>query len=122
MVGTVVVRKPFISANQVTALRLILLPIGAYCLYGGMAARYFALVFMTLVGCTDFVDGYLARKYGTTKLGSLMDPIADKVFVAVVFVPFADMGWLPIWVVGGIFIREFLVTAARTMHERRGIV
>ena len=115
-------RKPWITANQVTFLRLILLPVGAACLYGGLAARYFALVFMTLVGCTDFVDGYLARKYGTTKLGSLMDPIADKLFVALVFIPFAHMRWMPTWVIAAMFVREFLVTAARTSHERRGIV
>ncbi len=114
--------KPWITANQVTFLRLILLPVGAGCLYGPAGARYFALIFMTLVGCTDFVDGYLARKYGTTKLGSLMDPIADKVFVALVFIPFADKHWMPTWVIAGVFVREFLVTAARTSHERRGIV
>ena len=83
--------KPPITANQVTFLRLILLPIGGALFYFGLTAQWINLVFMTLLGCTDFVDGWLARKYGSTELGRLMDPIADKVFVVVIFVPFIDL-------------------------------
>ncbi len=50
-----------------------------------------------------------------------MDPIADKVFIAVCFLPAIDMGWLPAWMVGGLFVREFAVTAARSVCERRGV-
>ena len=49
-----------------------------------------ALIAGTLIGCTDWVDGMLARKYGPTVLGGLLDPIADKVFIAFAYVPFAD--------------------------------
>lgn len=110
--------KPPITANQVTFLRLILLPIGAALFYLGLTAQWINLVFMTLLGCTDFVDGWLARKYGSTELGRLMDPIADKVFVVVIFMPFIDLGWLAPWQVLLLLSREFVVTALRSTYER----
>ena len=113
--------KPFITANQVTFARLALLPFGSWLMYQGVNGQWAALFFMTVVGCTDFVDGWLARKYGPTVLGGMMDPIADKVFVAVTYLPMIDLGWLPWYIVGFLFIREFLVTAARTAYERRKV-
>lgn len=113
--------KPLITANQVTFMRLALLPVGCWLLYQGTTGPWIALFFMTLVGCTDFVDGWLARKYGPTVLGGLMDPIADKIFIVVVFLPFIDLGWLPAWLVAVLFLREFLVTGLRSAYERRGL-
>jgi CDP-diacylglycerol--glycerol-3-phosphate 3-phosphatidyltransferase len=105
----------------VTLGRIALIPFCAYLLFKGHDAQIAAVILGTLIGCTDFVDGYLARKYGTTKLGGLMDPIADKVFTAVVFLPAVDLGWVQPWLVAALFVREFLVTAARTSYERRGL-
>jgi CDP-diacylglycerol--glycerol-3-phosphate 3-phosphatidyltransferase len=113
--------KPVISANQVTAARLLLLPIGCYLLYQGTRGQWIALVSMTIVGCTDFVDGWLARKYGPTVLGGLMDPIADKVFIALTMLPALDLGWFPALPVTLIFFREFVITAARTAYSRRDV-
>lgn len=90
-------------------------------MYGGTTGLWVALVFMTLLGCTDFIDGWLARKYGSTELGRLMDPLADKVFVVVIFMPFIDLGWLTGWQVGLLLSREFVVTALRSTYERRHI-
>lgn len=113
--------KPLVTANQVTIARLVLLPLGAWLLYQGPLGQWVALVSMTLVGCTDFVDGWLARRYGTTVLGGLMDPIADKMFIALTMLPALDLGWFPTWVVAAIFLREFVVTAARTAYSRRDV-
>jgi CDP-diacylglycerol--glycerol-3-phosphate 3-phosphatidyltransferase len=110
-----------ITANQVTLARLALIPIPGWLLYQGVNGQYAALVLATILGCTDFIDGYLARKYGSTVLGGLMDPIADKVFTAVCFMPAVDLGWLPAWLVAALFAREFAVTAARSVCERRGV-
>src|SRR5581483_5239584 len=104
-----------ITANQVTSLRLALTPIPCWLLYQGVHGQFAALVFATLLGCTDFVDGYLARKHGPTVLGGLMDPIADKVFIAITFLPAVDLGWCPPWLVAALFAREFVVTAARSL-------
>jgi cardiolipin synthase len=113
--------RPILSANQVTLLRLALIPLPAWLLYQGRVGQYWAVILGTIIGCTDFVDGYLARKYGPTVLGGLMDPIADKVFTAIVFLPAIDLGWVPPVAVGMLFVREFLVTAARTVYERRDL-
>lgn len=113
--------KPPITANQVTLLRLVLLPVGGLLMYGGTTGLWVALFFMTALGCTDFVDGWLARKYGSTELGRLMDPLADKVFIVVAFMPLIDLGWLAGWQIGLMLSREFVVTALRSTYERRHI-
>jgi len=118
--------KPPITANQVTLLRLILLPIGPYLLYGTVTEKWLALLFMTILGCTDFVDGWLARRYGSTELGRLMDPIADKAFVLVGFLPFIHLTkdgvpWLYAWQVGLLLAREYVITALRSVYEQRRI-
>jgi CDP-diacylglycerol--glycerol-3-phosphate 3-phosphatidyltransferase len=114
-------QKPLITANQVTLVRLALIPLPCSLLYQGTNGQYAALIIATLLGCTDFVDGYLARKYGGTVLGGLMDPIADKVFIAATFLPAVDLKWVPSWMVALLFVREFFVTAARTSYERRDL-
>jgi cardiolipin synthase (CMP-forming) len=115
--------KPFITANQVTFARLALLPFGSWLMYQGLGARWVAFFYLIILGCTDFVDGMLARRYGGTVLGGLMDPIADKLFVVMVFFPMVDpaLGWLPPAWVGVLILREFLVTAARTSYQRRDL-
>src|SRR5262249_28976962 len=60
-------------------------------------------------------------RQGPTVLGGLMDPIADKVFVAMMMLPALDLGWLPVEVVTLIFLREFVITAARTAYSRREV-
>jgi CDP-diacylglycerol--glycerol-3-phosphate 3-phosphatidyltransferase len=113
--------KSPITANQVTLLRLVLLPIGGVLMYFGPGAKWVALVFMTFLGCTDFVDGWLARRYGSTVLGRLMDPIADKVFVMVGFMPFISLKWLAAWQIGLFLSREYVITGLRSAYERRHI-
>ena len=108
-----------ITANQVTFARLILMPMLCGLIYGDRTMQTWAVIIGSFVGATDFVDGYLARKQGPTVLGGLMDPIADKVFIAVCFVPFADRGYVPWEIVAALFLREYLVTALRSSFERR---
>ncbi len=122
--------KPWITANQVTLARLIPMPLISWLIYegmdttsGGLNASYLwiALVFGTLIGFTDFIDGMLARKYGPTVLGGLLDPIADKVFIAFAYAPFADVGLVPAWACALLFVREFFVTALRSAYEQRSL-
>ncbi len=114
-------KKPLVTANQVTFLRLLLIPLPCWMLYQSETARLWAIFIATLLGCTDFVDGYLARMQGPTVLGSLLDPIADKVFVAITWLPALTILKIPQWwVVMLLFIREFSITALRSVYERRG--
>ena len=108
-----------ITANQVTFTRLVAMPFLALLLYGGETERVVALVLGFFVGLTDYLDGYLARRQGPTVLGGLMDPLADKVFLALVVMPFAQLGLLPWWAVAALLLRELLVTALRSSFEVR---
>ena len=82
--------------------------------------RIIAVILGTLIGLTDTVDGYLARKHGVTVLGSLLDPVADKVFIVVSYGICADRGLIPWWVAAAILSRELGVTVLRSSLELRG--
>lgn len=123
--------KPWITANQVTLARLIPMPLLSWLIYRGAESGSFfhnnymawALVAGTLIGCTDWVDGMLARKYGPTVLGGLLDPIADKVFIAFAYIPFADdnVNLFPAWLAALMFTREFFITSLRSAYEQRDL-
>jgi CDP-diacylglycerol--glycerol-3-phosphate 3-phosphatidyltransferase len=89
--------------------------------YQGNTYMWSALIAGTVIGCTDWVDGMLARKYGPTVLGGLLDPIADKVFIAFAYTPFADIGLIPWWACALMFTREFFITALRSAYEQRNL-
>ena len=122
--------RPLITANQVTLARLIPMPLLSWLLYRGAEQDYqhnaymtSALIAGTVIGCTDWIDGLLARKYGPTVLGGLLDPIADKIFIAFAYTPFVDVAkpLVPWWMVALLFQREFFVTALRSAYEQRDL-
>jgi CDP-diacylglycerol--glycerol-3-phosphate 3-phosphatidyltransferase len=87
-----------------------------YIVYNAVLALFFILI-----GLTDFFDGYYARKWNqTTILGSLFDPLADKVFMMATFISLAVVGKLWFyWAI--IFItREFLVMGVRELALHQG--
>ncbi|MCC6758186.1 MAG: CDP-diacylglycerol--glycerol-3-phosphate 3-phosphatidyltransferase [Candidatus Omnitrophica bacterium] len=72
---------------------------------------------------TDFLDGYLARKYQlSSDFGKLMDPIADKFLVLSAFFVFMAQGEIAVWMFYAIAIREVFVTASRLSLTRKGTV
>lgn len=71
-------------------------------------------VLFSVAAITDLLDGYLARKTGqVTKLGIMLDPIADKLLVISALVIFVDMETIPAWIAIVIIVREFIVTGLR---------
>ncbi|HVV51439.1 MAG TPA: CDP-alcohol phosphatidyltransferase family protein [Polyangia bacterium] len=109
-----------VTANQVTIARLLAMPLIGWMIYGDPTMRAVGVAIGTLVGLTDTVDGYLARKHGPTVLGSILDPVADKIFIVVCYACFADRGGIPWWIAAAIFSREFLVTVLRSSLELGG--
>jgi CDP-diacylglycerol--glycerol-3-phosphate 3-phosphatidyltransferase len=82
-----------------------------------------ALAIFVVASATDWVDGYLARKLNqVTSLGSLLDPLVDKVLVTGALVALAAKGAIPAWSVTLILFREFLVTGLRTLEAQRGVI
>lgn len=110
-----------VTANQVTAVRLLVLPAPMALLYvGGQAAMLAALGLFILLGLTDALDGYLARKYGSTPIGALLDPLADKIFLVAGYVPLVDILPVPSTLVVLLFVRELGVTALRSVALEEG--
>lgn len=80
-------------------------------------------VLFAVASLTDFLDGYLARKsQQVTKMGILLDPIADKLLVISALIVLVDMATIPAWIAIVIIAREFLVTGLRVVALSRDIV
>jgi len=72
---------------------------------------------------TDWFDGRIARRTGrTSALGSLLDPVADKLLVVATLIVLLDQGVFPAWMVAAIVARELLVTGLRQAAVERGVV
>src|SRR5688572_17060980 len=113
-VSTAERKRPLVTANQVTVARLLPMPLIAWLIYQGEGGWMAAVVIAFFVGSTDYLDGYLARKHGPTVLGALLDPLADKIFLAFMYVPLADLRFLMATAVAMMFARELMVTAMRS--------
>jgi CDP-diacylglycerol---glycerol-3-phosphate 3-phosphatidyltransferase len=84
---------------------------------------YWATAVFCIAMTTDFFDGRMARRHGyTSSVGSLLDPIADKVLVLAVLVMLIEQGVAPAWMVAAIVVREVLVTGLRQAAVERGVV
>ena len=84
---------------------------------------YWATAVFCIAMTTDFFDGRLARRYGyTSSVGSLLDPIADKVLVLAALVMLIEQGVAPAWMVAAIVVREVLITGLRQAAVERGVV
>lgn len=82
-----------------------------------------ALVLFLLATLTDYLDGFIARKYNLiTDFGKLMDPLADKVLNAAAFILLIGYGAIPAWAVIIIISREFLITGLRQLALSKNIV
>ena len=111
-------------ADQLTVTRALSVPVVVllYALdFHGHA--YWATAVFCVSMTTDFFDGKLARRHGrSSPLGSLLDPIADKVLVLGALVMLVDLRVVPGWMVAAIVVREVLITGLRQAAIERGIV
>jgi CDP-diacylglycerol--glycerol-3-phosphate 3-phosphatidyltransferase len=84
-------------------------------------------VWATVVFCvamaTDWFDGRIARRSGrSSPLGSLLDPVADKLLVLATLIVLIDQGVFPAWMVAAIVARELLISGLRQAAIERGVV
>ena len=85
--------------------------------------NYWATAVFVLAMATDQVDGWLARRHGSSsRLGSLLDPVADKILVVAALIMIVGEGVFPAWMVALVVVREFLVSALRLAALERGLV
>jgi cardiolipin synthase (CMP-forming) len=106
--------------NAITLLRLLLMPVCAWLL--ATAHLGAGLVLTALVGATDWVDGWLARRIGqVSKVGQLLDPLADRLLIASVVIALLVQGVLPWQVVVLLLARDLVLLAGWPLLRRRGV-
>lgn len=110
--------------NWLTLFRIFLVPFLVVDLLVKFDGReILGLAIFWVAALSDFFDGYLARKRKqVTRLGALLDPIADKLLVSAAFISMVELGLAPAWTVVVIVGREFAVTGLRAIASERGIV
>jgi len=110
--------------NRLTLLRLGLIPFLWWALVTpGTTSRWAALILFSLAAATDFLDGYIARRYGPiTTFGKIFDPLADKVLVAAVFLVYIAQQILPAWWFLVVLFREFAVSGLRIVAAVNAVV
>jgi CDP-diacylglycerol---glycerol-3-phosphate 3-phosphatidyltransferase len=125
--------------NIITLARISLTPVVALLPFiQGYWPKVIAFVVFLIAAFSDLIDGYLARRYGTTsELGILLDPIADKLLLFATLIPIFWItrhptilvdyripwwGSLPVWVALLLVGREVLITVFRFFAKRQGII
>ncbi len=105
------------TANKLTILRIILIPIFmALLTASGAGFHIAALVVFILASLTDAADGYIARHYNqVTTFGKFMDPLADKMLTTAAFIIFVSVGRMSPWALALILMREFAVSGIRLL-------
>ena len=112
--------------NKLTCFRVVLIPFFVFFLlapwfegYG----NYIAVGIFIVASITDFLDGYLARKYNlVTNFGKFMDPLADKLLVCSALICLVELELLPSWIVVIIIAREFIISGFRLIASDNGVV
>ncbi|MEI7934624.1 MAG: CDP-diacylglycerol--glycerol-3-phosphate 3-phosphatidyltransferase [Chlorobiaceae bacterium] len=105
--------------NQLTALRILLVPVFvALLLQADPWLKLLGVIVFTVASLTDLYDGYHARKYGVeTRLGAFLDPLADKLLITAAFLLYVWMGYLVLWMVILVVVRDVVVTSLRIYAE-----
>jgi len=115
------------TASIITLIRIAFIPI--YIFFMHMSAgvtnawMWCAFGLFVFASLTDWVDGYIARKYHqVTDFGKFLDPLADKLLVLACMVMFCGWGKMPAWSLMIVLTREFAVTGLRLVAVGKGKV
>jgi CDP-diacylglycerol--glycerol-3-phosphate 3-phosphatidyltransferase len=118
--------KIFNVPNMLSLSRILSVPVFILLMLNPTPVRALSAgIVFSLASATDWLDGYLARKWGqVTKAGKLLDPIADKILIMAALVTLVEIRpdivqpWIAIVIIG----REFAVTGLRAIASSDGIV
>jgi len=106
--------------NGLTLMRIFLVPLLVAVLLTKYNVLIAAAIFLA-ASLTDLLDGYFARKRGqVTTLGTLLDPVADKLLISSAFISLVQLQVVPAWMVVIIVGREFAVTGLRSIAAAQG--
>jgi CDP-diacylglycerol--glycerol-3-phosphate 3-phosphatidyltransferase len=109
--------------NALTLFRIFLVPFLVVVLLTKFSGREYAgLTIFLVAAITDFFDGYVARRYNKmTKLGALLDPMADKLLMSAAFISLVELGLARAWMIVIIIGREFAVDSLRAIAAQQGV-
>ncbi len=110
--------------NLLTLTRIAAVPIVVVLLlFDSRIAGMWAASIFGAAAATDFIDGWLARKWGVeTVLGKFLDPLADKLIVMAALIMLIPLDRVPAWAVFIILAREMVITGLRSIASSEGIV
>lgn len=102
--------------NAITGLRILLIPPVLLLILNGDYSLALALFFVA--GFSDGLDGFLARRYNWhSRLGSMLDPVADKLLVAGLFITLSVTGDIPIWLTVVVISRDVVIIGGATAYN-----
>ena len=108
--------------NSISFLRLALIPVFVWLVFGAQEYGW-AGVLLGVIGATDWIDGFFARKLDqVTELGKFLDPLADRIAVAVAVVAGLVSGVLPAWFAIALIVRELVIGIGAIYGWRNGVV
>lgn len=114
--------------NKLSFMRVLLIPVlvlfyyfPTIGLFDTNVGYYGLSIIFIVASLTDFLDGYIARKYNlVTTFGKFIDPLADKLLVMAALLVLNDKGIIPMWITLVILSREFVVTGIRLIAVGEG--
>ena len=115
------------TASKITLVRVAMIPAYLVTMYlsSGAAGMWMliSLGIFIVASLTDFIDGYIARKYNqVTDFGKFMDPLADKCLVTAAMLWFVEVGLMPAWALLIVIVREFAISGLRMNAATTGRV
>lgn len=125
------------TANKITLTRIAMIPFFIYFaaqpmmnveeykvgIFNFPTCTLIALILFCVASFTDFLDGYVARKYNqVTDFGKFVDPLADKLLVASALILFVEQKAMAGWMVCVIIARELIITSLRVVAANKGRV
>ena len=115
------------TASKITLVRVAMIPAYMVTMYlsGGCAGLWMllSLVIFIVASLTDFIDGYIARKYKqVSDFGKFLDPLADKLLTIACMCMMCEWGMMPAWALMIVLTREFAVTGLRLVAVQNGTV
>jgi cardiolipin synthase len=103
--------RVFTAPNVITLVRLLCLPVFIWLLFG-VHRQTAAAVLLAVLGATDWIDGFVARRYHqVSTLGKVLDPVADRLLLGTAVISIIVHGAVPLWFGLATVARELLVSA-----------
>lgn len=115
----VVLDRVLTAPNVITLVRMLLIPVFGWAFLTGRDVP--ALVLLVIIGSTDWVDGFVARKFNqVSKLGKLLDPVADRMAIITVLLVLVFRNVVPLGLAAVLLLRDLIVSVAFPILEARG--